>query len=54
MILPARNRKDYEEIPEAARNQLSFTWAEKVEDVIENALEPASPAPGEALQPAAA
>jgi ATP-dependent Lon protease len=54
VILPARNRKDYEEIPEAARNQLSFTWAEKVEDVIENALEPASPAPGEALQPAAA
>ncbi|HEX3536839.1 MAG TPA: endopeptidase La [Stellaceae bacterium] len=54
VILPARNRKDYEEIPEAARNALSFTWAEKVEDVIENALDPQAPAPGEALQPAAA
>jgi ATP-dependent Lon protease len=42
VILPARNRKDYEEIPEAARNALHFLWAERVEDVIEAALEPAS------------
>jgi ATP-dependent Lon protease len=42
VILPARNRKDYEEIPEAARNALRFLWAERVEDVIEGALEPAS------------
>ena len=40
VILPARNRKDYEEIPEAARNALRFLWAERVEDVIEVALEP--------------
>ena len=53
VILPARNRKDYEEIPETARNELNFVWAEKVEDVVENALEPHAPAPGEALQPAA-
>jgi len=53
VILPARNRKDYEEIPETARNGLSFVWAEKVEDVVENALEPHAPAPGEALKPAA-
>jgi ATP-dependent Lon protease len=32
VILPARNRKDYEEIPEAARNALRFLWAERVED----------------------
>ena len=42
VILPARNRKDYEEIPEAARNALRFLWAERVEDVIEGALDPAS------------
>jgi ATP-dependent Lon protease len=41
VILPARNRKDYEEIPESARNSLRFLWAERVEDVIEAALEPA-------------
>jgi ATP-dependent Lon protease len=41
-LLPARNRKDYEDIPESARNALRFTWAERVEDVTEAALEPAS------------
>lgn len=39
VILPARNRKDYEDIPEAARNALNFVWAERVEDVIDAALE---------------
>ena len=44
VILPARNRKDYEEVPEAARNVLRFIWAERVEDVIEGGLEPAAAA----------
>jgi ATP-dependent Lon protease len=49
VILPARNRKDYDEIPESARNSLVFLWAERVEDVIDSALEPATePAPAEA------
>jgi len=52
VILPARNRRDYEEIPEAARNALRFIWAEKVEDVVEAALEPAVVA-APALEPAA-
>jgi ATP-dependent Lon protease len=51
VILPARNRRDYEDIPEAARNKLGFIWAERVEEVIEAALEPATAAP--ALEPAA-
>ena len=42
VILPARNRKDYEDIPEGARNELRFVWAERVEDVIEAALEPST------------
>jgi ATP-dependent Lon protease len=50
VILPARNRKDYEDIPEAARNKLGFIWAERVEEVTEAALEPAAAA---ALEPAA-
>jgi ATP-dependent Lon protease len=41
VILPSRNRKDYDDIPEAARNALRFVWAERVEDVIGAALEPA-------------
>ena len=49
VILPARNQKDYEEIPESARNALRFLWAERVEDVIDNALDPAAEdAPAEA------
>jgi ATP-dependent Lon protease len=42
VILPARNRKDYEDIPESARNALRFLWAERVEEVTEGALEPVS------------
>ncbi|MFL5268169.1 MAG: endopeptidase La [Stellaceae bacterium] len=42
VILPARNRKDYEDIPEGARNELRFVWAERVEDVIEAALDPSA------------
>ena len=40
VILPARNRKDYDEVPEAARNALRFLWAERIEDVTEATLEP--------------
>jgi len=42
VILPARNRRDYDDIPESARNQLHFLWAERVGDVTEAALEPAA------------
>jgi ATP-dependent Lon protease len=41
VILPARNRRDLEDIPESARNRLEFVWAEKIEDVLARALEPA-------------
>ena len=39
VMLPARNRRDFEEIPEAVRNQLRFIWLEKVDDVLKIALE---------------
>ncbi|HJU20230.1 MAG TPA: endopeptidase La [Stellaceae bacterium] len=43
VIMPARNRKDYEEIPEQARDALRFFWAERIDDVLDAALEPAAP-----------
>ncbi|MSR09473.1 MAG: endopeptidase La [Gammaproteobacteria bacterium] len=39
VLLPARNRKDLEEIPESARNQLRFIWLETVDDALGAALE---------------
>jgi ATP-dependent Lon protease len=39
VILPARNRRDLEDIPESARNRLEFVWAEKIDDVLARALE---------------
>jgi ATP-dependent Lon protease len=40
VMLPARNRRDFEEIPEDARGRLQFVWLETVDQAIENALEP--------------
>jgi ATP-dependent Lon protease len=39
VILPARNRRDFEDIPEDARNRLEFIWAERADDVVGAALE---------------
>jgi ATP-dependent Lon protease len=44
VMLPARNRRDYEEIPQEVRDQLEFIWLERVEDAIAGAIEPAPPA----------
>jgi len=41
IMLPARNRKDFEDIPEEVRQQLTFTWLERVDDAVSAALEPA-------------
>jgi len=41
VILPARNRRDLEDIPESVRNRLEFVWAEKIEDVLARALDAA-------------
>ena len=39
VMLPARNRRDYDDIPEDARNRLEFIWLEQVDDAIAGALE---------------
>jgi ATP-dependent Lon protease len=39
VMLPARNRRDYEDIPEQARTQLEFVWLERLDDAVAAALE---------------
>ena len=34
VLLPARNRRDYEDIPPSARERLRFVWLETVEDAV--------------------
>jgi ATP-dependent Lon protease len=41
VMLPARNRRDYDDIPQSARDGLEFIWLERVEQAIEAALDPA-------------
>ena len=36
VMLPARNQRDFEEIPEAVRNQLHFVWLERVEEALQS------------------
>jgi ATP-dependent Lon protease len=38
VMLPARNRKDLEEIPENAREQLQFIWLDQVGDAVTSAI----------------
>src|SRR6202790_1858405 len=40
VMLPARNRRDYDDIPEIARKQMEFIWLERVEEAVAAALEP--------------
>jgi ATP-dependent Lon protease len=44
VMLPARNRKDFEDIPEEVRQQLTFVWLERVDEAVSAALEPSPPA----------
>ena len=41
VMLPARNRKDFEDIPDEARKQLEFVWLERVDEAVFGALETA-------------
>uniref|UniRef100_UPI003C797132 S16 family serine protease n=1 Tax=Roseomonas chloroacetimidivorans TaxID=1766656 RepID=UPI003C797132 len=42
VMLPARNRRDWDDIPKNARDGLEFVWLERVEDAIAAALDPAT------------
>ena len=41
VMLPARNKRDYDDIPEEVRKKLEFVWLERVEDAVGAALEKA-------------
>jgi ATP-dependent Lon protease len=40
VMLPARNRKNFEDIPEETRKELEFIWLERVDEAISSALDP--------------
>jgi ATP-dependent Lon protease len=40
VMLPARNRRDYDDIPEIARREMEFVWLDRVEEAVAAALEP--------------
>jgi ATP-dependent Lon protease len=44
VMLPARNRRDYDDIPQGARDKLKFVWLERVDDAVAAALEESKPA----------
>jgi ATP-dependent Lon protease len=40
IMLPARNQKDFEDIPEEVRRDLAFVWLERVDEAVSAALGP--------------
>src|SRR5262249_9210638 len=40
VMLPARNRKDFEDIPDEVRQGMQFVWLDTVDDAVRAALEP--------------
>ena len=38
VMLPARNRRDFDEIPQGARDKLEFLWLERIDDAIAEAM----------------
>ena len=49
VLLPARNRRDLDEIPADARAQVTFVWIERVDEAVAAALSPATTAPNAAV-----
>jgi ATP-dependent Lon protease len=47
VILPARNRRDLEDIPQSTRDALEFIWVERVADALAVALGAGPPVDGE-------
>ncbi len=48
VMLPARNRRDYDDIPPSARDKLHFVWLETVDDAVKAALSPEEERPATA------
>jgi ATP-dependent Lon protease len=43
VLLPARNTRDFDDIPDEVRKQLEFIWIERVEDAMSAVLDPTEP-----------
>jgi ATP-dependent Lon protease len=43
VLLPARNRKDLEDVPAGVRRDLEFVWLERVDDAMVRAIEASAP-----------
>ena len=41
VILPSRNEKDIDDVPQTIRESMTFHFASRVEEVLDHALEPA-------------
>jgi len=41
VMLPARNKRDFDDIPKSARESLEFIWLERVDEAVAAALDPA-------------
>ena len=54
VMLPARNRKDFDDIPEEVRKQVEFVWLERIEQAVAAALDPAVAPNAESAVPALA
>jgi ATP-dependent Lon protease len=55
VLLPARNRKDYQDIPAEVRRSIEFIWLETVDDAVAAALEAPTVRPNsDAINPQAA
>ena len=52
VMLPARNRKDLQDVPEGARERLKFEWLETVDDAAQHALDQAPLSQGAASEEA--
>jgi ATP-dependent Lon protease len=50
VMLPARNRKDFEDIPEEVRSTIQFIWLDTVDEAMSAALEPRPKRTAEALR----
>jgi ATP-dependent Lon protease len=46
VILPARNRRDHDDVPESARSVLEFVWVDRVDEALAAALCVEDPAAG--------
>jgi ATP-dependent Lon protease len=43
VMLPARNKRDFDDIPKSARESLEFIWLERVDEALAEALDEAKP-----------